>query len=108
VAKSRRPEWKLIRLSAEQAARVDAWAATHGKRRSEAVRDLVEFALKQEMPSAMLPRDRVLEQLAESQIDRLIDPGTPFEERERRIHRLTEGPPEFVGLRLDLPGRKQD
>jgi hypothetical protein len=108
MAKPRRPEWRLVKLSAEQTARVDVWAAAHGKRRSEAVRDLVELALKQEMPSGTLPRDRVLEQMVESQIDRLIDPGTPFDERERRIHRLTEGPPEFVGLRLDLPGRKKD
>ena len=40
-----------------------------------------------------------------SQLDQFIDPDTPQEERERRIHRLTEGPPEFVNLRIDLPKR---
>ena len=33
----------------------------------------------------------------------MIDPDTPQDERDRRIHRLTEGPPEFVALRIDLP-----
>jgi len=40
-----------------------------------------------------------------SQINQFIDPNTPREERDRRIHRLTEGPPEFVDLRIDLPKR---
>jgi hypothetical protein len=47
-----------------------------------------------------------VEQLAVSQINRFIDPGTPEEERERRIHRLTEGPPEFVDVRIDLPPKR--
>ena len=51
-------------------------------------------------------RDRAIEQWVESQIDRLIDPNTTQDERERRIHRLTEGPPEFVNFRLDLPARR--
>jgi hypothetical protein len=46
-----------------------------------------------------------VEDLVASQIDQLIDPSTPKEERDRRIHRLTEGPPEFVSLRIDLPKR---
>ena len=58
--------------------------------------------------SGTLSRDRVIEQWTESQIDRLIDPATPDKERQRRIHRLTEGPPEFVDLRLDLPRNKKD
>ena len=52
-------------------------------------------------------RERAIEQWAETQIDRLIDPDTSQEERQRRIHRLTEGPPEFVDLRIDLPGRRR-
>ena len=36
----------------------------------------------------------------------VFDPETPEEERERRIHRLTDGPPEFVDFRVDLPGRR--
>lgn len=58
-------------------------------------------------PDTLL-RDRTIEQQAESEIDRLIDPGTSSKERERRIHRLTEGPPEFVDFRRDLPRNKND
>jgi hypothetical protein len=58
--------------------------------------------------SDVLSRDRAIEQWAKIQIDQLIDPDTPHEEREWRIHRLTEGPPEFVELRLDLPRNKMD
>lgn len=37
------------------------------------------------------------------EIDRLLDPALPPDERERRIRRLTEGPPEFSHERIDLP-----
>jgi hypothetical protein len=53
-------------------------------------------------------RDRTIEEFAKSQVGRLIDSATPEEERQRRIHRLTEGPPEFVDVRVDLPGRRKD
>jgi hypothetical protein len=33
----------------------------------------------------------------------LLDPALPAEERERRIRRLIEGPPEFARQRIDLP-----
>ena len=62
----------------------------------------------QELAAGTPSRDRAIEQLAENQVDRLIDPATPDMERQRRIHRLTEGPPEFVKVRVDLPGRKKD
>jgi hypothetical protein len=62
---------------------------------------------KQELAAGTGSRDRVIEQLAEGQLDRLIDSDTPQEERARRIHRLTEGPPEFVMIRADLPRNKK-
>jgi len=49
--------------------------------------------------------DRAAE-LAVSQLDALIDPAAPWDERERRVARLTEGPPEFVDARRDLPRRR--
>ena len=64
--------------------------------------------LAQELADDTLSRDRSIEQLAESEIGWLIDPGLPREERQRRIHRLTEGPPEFVDVRVDLPGYKKN
>ena len=56
--------------------------------------------------SAQVGRLASIEAEATSRIGLLIDPETPEEERERRIHRLTDGPPEFVAFRLDLPGRR--
>jgi hypothetical protein len=98
-----------VRLPADLTADVDAWALAHSVNRSEAIRRLVERGLKQEATDSaahVLRDDAVaVEQLAVSQIDQFIDPGTPQEERDRRIHRLTEGPPEFVDLRIDLPKR---
>jgi hypothetical protein len=61
---------------------------------------------KQELAAGTGSRDSVIEQLAEGQLNRLIDSDTPQEERARRIHRLTEGPPEFVDLRVDLARNK--
>ena len=69
---------------------------------------LVELGVTPEAEAVAASRrrrdDLAIEALAASRVGALIDPGTPPEERERRIHRLTEGPPEFVRLRIDLPG----
>jgi hypothetical protein len=37
----------------------------------------------------------------------LLDPSLPPDERERRIRRLVEGPPEFSNQRIDLPKRQR-
>jgi hypothetical protein len=99
-----------VRLPADLTADIDAWAGVHAINRSEAIRRLIELGLKS---SAAVNAMRVarpdaiaVEQLAVSQISRFIDPGTPEQERERRIHRLTEGPPEFVDVRIDLPPKR--
>jgi len=99
-----------IKLPSALAASIDAWASTHAINRSQAIRRLVELGLKwgaaggrrQVSSSGAL----ALEELAASRLDEIIDPATPQEERERRIHRLTEGPPEFVDVRIDLPKRE--
>ena len=99
----------IVRLTAEMAARVDAWAAAHAVDRSDAVLRLLELGLNVQAtarPTSHRRDDLAIEAEAASQIGLLIDPETPEEERERRIHRLTEGPPEFVGFRIDLPGRR--
>jgi len=107
MVKPEKIELNIVRLSGELTARVDAWAATHTVDRAEAIQRLVELGLKPEAgaPSRRRRDDLAIEALAASRIGALIDPGTPPEERERRIQRLTEGPPEFVRLRIDLPGR---
>jgi Arc/MetJ-type ribon-helix-helix transcriptional regulator len=99
-----------VKLPAVLTASIDGWARAHGINRSEAIRRLVELGLKSEAAAGARPvssRDAIaVEELAASQLDQFIDPDTPPEERERRIHRLTEGPPEFVDLRIDLPKRR--
>jgi len=99
-----------VKLSADLTARVDGWAHAHGIHRSEAIRRLVEIGLKSPRTQNAVTAARfdavAVEELAASQIDRFIDPATPQEERDRRIHRLTDGPPEFVDVRIDLPKRR--
>lgn len=99
-----------VKLPAVLTASIDDWARVHGINRSDAIRRLVELGLKAEAVAAPKPVARhdaiAVEELAASQLDQLMDPDTPPEERERRIHRLTDGPPEFVDLRIDLPKRR--
>jgi hypothetical protein len=99
-----------VRLSAVLTAQIDGWARAQGINRSEAIQRLVELGLKSEAAAATGPASRhdavALEELAAHQLDQFIDPDTPREERDRRIHRLTEGPPEFVDVRIDLPKRE--
>ena len=110
MAKPKKTELHVIRLGADLAADVDAWAAARAVDRAQALSRLVEIGLKAEAGIASVPRhtrdDLAIEADVAGQIGLLIDPETPEEERERRIHRLTEGPPEFVRLRIDLPGRR--
>ena len=97
-----------VKLPADLTASVDLWARAHAVSRSDAIRSLVEIGLKSEATAAHgLRRGAVaVEELAASQISQFIDPATPPEERDRRIHRLTDGPPEFLDVRIDLPKRE--
>jgi hypothetical protein len=98
-----------VRLPAELTAAVDQWAEDHQANRSQAIRRLVEIALKAETPSKSAgntghsPRAA---ELAAKQIDRMIDPSTSVDERAQRRRRLTKGPPEFREDRVDLPKPK--
>jgi hypothetical protein len=100
-----------VKMSQKLTAEVDAWAAAHETVRSDAIRQLVELGLSA-TPSVdqlgVIRRDPVeIEHLAAKQLDQLLDPSLPIEERERRIRRLTEGPPEFSDERIDLPKPKK-
>ena len=109
MPKPKRIELNIVRLTAEMAVNVDAWAAAHAVDRSDAIPLLLELGLNAQViakPPGRRRDDLAIEAEAAIQIGLLIDPETPEEERERRIHRLTEGPPEFVGFRIDLPGRR--
>jgi hypothetical protein len=96
-----------VKLSERLTADVDAWAEAHDTVRSDAIRRLVELGLRATAVTAAPVPVRSdpgeLEDLAVRQIGQLLDPSLPTAERERRIRRLTEGPPEFSDERIDLP-----
>lgn len=77
--------------------------------RSDAIRHLVELGLSATAsPLGTTAPDSVeIEDLAVSQIGQLLDPSLPVAERERRVRRLTQGPPEFLEKRIDLPRSKK-
>jgi hypothetical protein len=98
-----------LSLDAQCLDAVDAWAAQNGIARAEAISRLVKFGLTvapTPVPVKKVRTSRAIE-LAAKQLDRLIDPAAPIEERDRLISRLTEGPPEFIEARVDLPKRKR-
>ena len=98
-----------VKMSKRLTAEVDAWAEAHDTVRSDAICRLVELGLSTSVDSlGSALRDSVeIEDLAVKQIGQLLDPSLPDAERERRVRRLTEGPPEFLDKRIDLPGPKK-
>ena len=100
-----------VKLSETLTAHVDAWAEAHDTARSDAIRQLIQLGLGIKASTAASgsthrdPHD--IEDLAVRQIDQLLDPALPTQERERRIRRLTEGPPEFAEERIDLSKPKR-
>jgi hypothetical protein len=101
-----------VRMPEKLTAVVDAWAEARRMSRSDAICQLVALGLTK-APAApviagALPRSieadaARIEALAVHEIGALLDPALPEDERERRIRRLTEGPPEFSHERIDLP-----
>lgn len=96
-----------VKLSQQLTAEIDTWAEAHRITRSDAIRQLLELGLKAQPAHHAPPQQAcdpvVIEQNAANQVDQLLDPSLPLEERERRIRRLIEGPPEFSRERIDLP-----
>lgn len=96
-----------VKLSQQLTAKIDAWAETQEITRAEGIRRLLEIALQASAPAAS-PRKSVcdsiaLETIVAQQLDRMLAPDLPADERERRIRRLIEGPPEFSKDRIDRP-----
>jgi hypothetical protein len=91
-----------IRLSPEKRQAVEAWAnsALDKPSLSEAVRRLVELGLASAHRSAARMK-KVMEasEMAGQKIDRLVDPSTTYEERQRRKQKLIKGPKEFRNMR---------
>jgi hypothetical protein len=93
-----------VKFSQALTAAIDAWAETHRATRSDAIRRLVELGLSAAPQRAAGHHDPLaIEALAVRQVAALLDPSLPPDERERRIRRLVDGPPEFSAQRLDLP-----
>jgi hypothetical protein len=46
------------------------------------------------------------QELAWKTVEKLVDPAAPPEERAQRQRRLTKGPEEFQGVRVDRPKLK--
>lgn len=97
-----------VKMPAGLTAAVDAWAEAHHLTRSDAICKLVELGLKIASPTLAAEHAIALdatriEQIAVHEIESLLDPALTADERERRIRRLTEGPPEFSRQRIDLP-----
>src|SRR5690348_4132212 len=92
-----------VRFSQSLTATIDAWAEAHHVARSDAIRQLVELGLK--AAPARRPERTVQQQSSKiedeaiTRIIELLDPTLPVDERERRIRRLVEGPPEFIEQR---------
>ena|SRR5689334_9158302 len=110
MPKPKKVELNVVRLTPDVTVLVDVWAAAQALDRPAALSRLVELGLRAEAGVTGASRrcrdDLAIEARAVNQIGLLIDPETPEEERERRIHRLTDGPPEFVDFRIDLPSRQ--
>ncbi len=97
-----------VKMPERLTAAVDAWAEAHRLTRSEAICKLIELGLKSAPPAHTPIHETTsgatkIEEIAVHEIEALLDPALPADERERRIRRLTEGPPEFSHERIDLP-----
>jgi hypothetical protein len=92
-----------VKMSEDLTAAVDAWAEAHEMTRSDAICRLVELGLRASPAPRPASASIAIEELAVQELDQLLDPELPADERERRIRRLTEGPPEFSRERIDLP-----
>jgi hypothetical protein len=99
-----------IRLGPKLTAAIDKWAKAKGIiSRSEAIRRLLEFGLAASTPLRqrnLAAASKALD-LAAQELDKLIDPSTPDEERKARKQRLLRGPKEFLDIRGDLSKAKR-
>ncbi len=105
VARAGRDAISAVKLSQHLTADIDAWAEAHNVARSDAIRQLVELGLgaSPSLIGAFRHEPADIEERAIEQIERMLDPSLPAEERERRTRRLIDGPPEFADQRIDLP-----
>jgi hypothetical protein len=96
-----------VQFSQALTAEIDTWAESRQLSRGDAIRSLVQLGLKfapvMTSQYSVQQEASAIEDEAIGLITTLLDPTLPAEERERRIRRLIEGPPEFTEQRIDLP-----
>jgi hypothetical protein len=93
------------RFPAEMIKSIEAWAATNGVTRTEAIPRLVELGLsggRQPMPRRSPKSTSEATDMAGRQIDRLGDSSATYEERQTRKRRLLKGPKESRDIRLPV------
>ena len=89
-----------LRLPEDVTMRLDQWAEKNKVTRSQAIRSLLELALAGSPSGQRSPNARSrAHDLANTQLDKLLDPSAPEEERQQRKRRLLKGPKEFQELR---------
>jgi hypothetical protein len=101
----------LVRLQPIPLSKLDTWIARQDDQlsRPEAIRRLVELALagmQAPHPRSPKARSKALD-LASKQIEKLIDPWVPDEERQQRKRRLLKGPKEFLEMRDKIRSRSK-
>jgi|GEM_PF-1943947 Arc/MetJ-type ribon-helix-helix transcriptional regulator len=100
-----------VRLQSDQLQALDAWIAKQREQRSrpEAIREILERALKRAQPQQVGPHKGAVKarEMAGTELDRLGDTSATEEERRRRKGKLLKGPQEFREMREDLPRRKR-
>ncbi|NVO16483.1 MAG: hypothetical protein HXX10_20845 [Rhodoplanes sp.] len=98
-----------VRLLPDLLAAVVSWIKRQddAPSRPEAIRRLVELGLASTSSARRFSKKKVEKaaELAERQIERLVDPSATTEDRQRRKHRLLKGPEEFRDLRGTKPKR---
>jgi hypothetical protein len=99
-----------VRMAEDFQASIKAWAVRQSDKPAlaEAIRRLVELGLAgatagRAKKSATSSKSS---ELAGKQIEKMIDPALPAEERETRKRRLLKGPSEFRDVRKDRKAKK--
>jgi hypothetical protein len=118
-----------VRVQPDMAKQLDDWRRKQDDLpgRPEAIRRLVELGLNAKPissergrrgrpldlgtmakiePATKAPRALRAAELAAAQIDKMVDPAAPPEERAQRRRRLNKGPEEFREVRVDRPKAK--
>ena len=98
--------WQVSELKA-----IDEWRGEQegSPSRAEAIRRLVKIGLGSARPSRHRSPEAASKasQLAAEQVEKMLNPLLPEQERQSRSRRLIRGPKEFRGLRQNRSGRKR-